>query len=130
MVPATAHMLQEIISLQQPYMSKCSPLAAECCFHKFFLGVEDSSRFSRMSSYMKALTFPSGATNDVFPPLWLPTHTTIEPPSHRAGSWIQYCRRFPPLNRRTICLPSLQSRVQRPLVLKTTYSQCPTFYAP
>ena len=26
-------------------------------------------------------------------------------------------------NRRTICLPSLRSRVQRPLVLKTTYSQ-------
>ena len=34
-------------------------------------------RFSRMSSYMKALTFPSGATNDVFPPLWIPAHTTI-----------------------------------------------------
>ena len=40
MVPAPAHMLQEIISLQQPYMGKRSRLAAECCFHKFFLGVE------------------------------------------------------------------------------------------
>ena len=40
MVPAPAHMLQEILSLQQPYMGKRSRLAAECCFHKFFLGVE------------------------------------------------------------------------------------------
>ena len=68
MVPAPAHRLQEIISLQQPYMGKRSRLAAECCFHEFFLGVEGKG-FSRMSSYMKALTFPSGATNDVFPPL-------------------------------------------------------------
>ena len=36
MVPAPAHMLQEIISLQQPYMDKC-------CFHKFFLGVKGRS---------------------------------------------------------------------------------------
>ena len=43
MVPAPAHMLQEIISLQQPYMGKRNRLAsAECCFHKFFLGVEGS----------------------------------------------------------------------------------------
>ena len=40
MVPAPAHMLQEIISLQQLYMGKRSRFAAECCFHKFFLGVE------------------------------------------------------------------------------------------
>ena len=40
MVPAPAHMLQEILSLQQPYMGKRSRLAAECCFHKFFVGVE------------------------------------------------------------------------------------------
>ena len=40
MVPAPAHMLQEILSLQQPYMGKRSRLAGECCFHKFFLGVE------------------------------------------------------------------------------------------
>ena len=40
MVPAMAHMLQEILSLQQPYMGKRSRLAAECCFHKFFLGVK------------------------------------------------------------------------------------------
>ena len=39
-VPAPAHMPQEILSLQQPYMGKRSRLAAECCFHKFFLGVE------------------------------------------------------------------------------------------
>ena len=40
MVPALAHMLQKIILLQQPYMGKRSRLAAECCFHKFLLGVE------------------------------------------------------------------------------------------
>ena len=40
MVPALAHMLQEIPSLHQPYMGKRSRLAAECGFHKFFLGVE------------------------------------------------------------------------------------------
>ena len=40
MVPAPAHMLQEILSLQQPYMGKRSRFAAKCCFHKFFIGVE------------------------------------------------------------------------------------------
>ena len=40
MVPAPTHMLQEILSLQHPYMGKRSRLAAECCLHKFFLGVE------------------------------------------------------------------------------------------
>ena len=40
MVPATSHMFQEIISLQQPYMGKRNRLAAECCVHNFFLGVE------------------------------------------------------------------------------------------
>ena len=35
------YMLQEIIiSLQQPYMGKLSRLAAECCLHKLFIGVE------------------------------------------------------------------------------------------
>ena len=63
MVPAPPHMLQEIISLQQPYMGKRSRLAAECCFHKFFLGVEGRG-FPECP-----VTFPSGATNDVFPPL-------------------------------------------------------------
>ena len=45
MVPAPAHMLQDIILLQQPYMGKRCRLAAECCFHKLFLGVE-GIRFS------------------------------------------------------------------------------------
>ena len=40
MVPAPAHMLQEIISLQQPYIGKRSRIAVECCFHKYFLCVE------------------------------------------------------------------------------------------
>ena len=88
-IPAPAHMLQEIISLQQPHMGKRSRLAAECCFHKFFLGVKGRGFPECRSSYMKALTFPSGATKDVIPPLRIPTHTTTEPPSHRAGSWIQ-----------------------------------------
>ena len=39
-VPAPAHIPQEILSLQQPYMGKCCRLAARCCFHKFFLHVE------------------------------------------------------------------------------------------
>ena len=43
MVPAPAHVLQEILSLQQPYMGKRCRLAAECCFHKFFHGVDGSS---------------------------------------------------------------------------------------
>ena len=38
MVPAPALMFQEIP--QQPYMGKRWCLEAECCFHKFFLGVE------------------------------------------------------------------------------------------
>ena len=82
MVPATTHMLQEIISLQQPYMGKRSRLAAECCVHKFLLGVEGRGvpEYNvQLYMYMKALKFPSGTTNDVFPPLWIPTHTTIEP---------------------------------------------------
>ena len=40
MVTAPAQMLQEMFSLQQPYMGKRSRLAAECSFHKFFIGVE------------------------------------------------------------------------------------------
>ena len=43
MVPAPAHMLQEILSLQQPYMGKRCRLAAECCIHKFFFGMEGRS---------------------------------------------------------------------------------------
>ena len=36
----TSPYASRIFSLQQRYMGKRSRLAAECCFHKFFLGVE------------------------------------------------------------------------------------------
>ena len=49
------------------YMGKHCRLATECCFQ--VLPWCGRQKFSRMSSYMKALTFPSGATNYVFPPL-------------------------------------------------------------
>ena len=55
------------------YVGKRSRLAAECCFHKFFLGVEGRG-FPECPAYKKAVTFPSGATNDICPPLWIPTH--------------------------------------------------------
>ena len=71
MVPAPAHITSRIFYHCSSHMGKRSSLEAECCFHKFFLGVP-RQRFSKMSSYMKALTFPSGATNGVFPPLWVP----------------------------------------------------------
>ena len=40
---STSPVLQEIISLQQAYMGKRCRFASECCFHKFFLGVEGRS---------------------------------------------------------------------------------------
>ena len=66
-------------------MEKRSCLAAECFTHKLFLGVEGRGVPEGPAT---TLTFPSGATNDVFPPLWIPTHTTIEPPSHTLKTFI------------------------------------------
>ena len=66
-VPAMTNMLQKLFNCSSHIMGKrtCSHLAAECYVHNFFIGVEGSG-VPESPATLKALTFPSGATNDVF----------------------------------------------------------------
>ena len=84
MVPAPAHILQELFHCSSHIWANVVVL--QPIVVSISASLVWKAEFSRMSSYMKALTFPSGATNDVVTPLCIPTNTTTEPPSHRTGS--------------------------------------------
>ena len=61
---------------------------AECCFRKLFIGVEGRD-FPECAATWRRWRFHPEPPMTCFLLLWIPTHTTIEQPSHRAGSWIQ-----------------------------------------
>ena len=131
MVPAPAHMLQTIILLQQPYMGKRCRLAAECCFHKFFLAVVGSSFPECPATRRRGLFHPEPPMTFVLPYVYRP----ITPLSRHQIEPVPECSDVGDshhlIDGQSVFHPHDQG-VQRPLVLKTAYSQCPSsnLYAP